>query len=220
MLFVSPERLLNERFLSDLRCVPGGVSLAVVDEAHCVSEWSHNFRPAYHRLGRILRSRLQLHGPVLALSATATERTERHLRSQLCIPKDGAYRNDTIRPNLILAAMRVPGQLQGPHAAVHADEGAGVQRRVGHRVHRVSEPGGDGGFVPADQGRGRQGLPRGAATEGSRQDPGAVLRRQRAGGRRDGRPLAWASTSPTSAPWSTIASEVTRGVHPAGGTRR
>ena len=114
VLFVSPERLLNERFLSDLRCVPGGVSLAVVDEAHCVSEWSHNFRPAYHRLGRILRSRLQLHGPVLALSATATERTERHLRSQLCIPKDGAYRNDTIRPNLTLAAMRVPGNSRDP----------------------------------------------------------------------------------------------------------
>jgi ATP-dependent DNA helicase Q4 len=56
--------------------VPGGVSLAVVDEAHCVSEWSHNFRPAYHRLGRILRGRLQLNGPVLALSATATARTE------------------------------------------------------------------------------------------------------------------------------------------------
>ena len=114
VLFVSPERLLNERFLSDLRCVPGGVSLAVVDEAHCVSEWSHNFRPAYHRLGRILRSRLQLQGPVLALSATATARTERHLRSQLCIPKEGAYRNDTIRPNLTLAAMRVPANSRDP----------------------------------------------------------------------------------------------------------
>ena len=108
VLFVSPERLLNERFLSDLRTVPGGVSLAVVDEAHCVSEWSHNFRPAYHRLGRILRARLRADCPVLALSATATARTEKSLRAQLRIPRDGVHRNDVIRPNLILSAMRVP----------------------------------------------------------------------------------------------------------------
>ena len=108
VLFVSPERLLNERFLCDLRGVPGGVSLAVVDEAHCVSEWSHNFRPAYHRLGRVLRDRVRLEGPVLALTATATARTEASLRSTLGIPAEGAFRNDAIRPNLILSAMRVP----------------------------------------------------------------------------------------------------------------
>ena len=108
VLFVSPERLLSERFLNDLRFVPGGVSLAVVDEAHCVSEWSHNFRPAYHRLGRILRSRLRLRGPVLALTATATARTEASLCATLDIPTEGAFRNDAIRANLSLSAMRVP----------------------------------------------------------------------------------------------------------------
>jgi ATP-dependent DNA helicase Q4 len=108
VLFVSPERLLNERFLNDLRLVPGGVSLAVVDEAHCVSEWSHNFRPAYHRLGRVLRSRLRVRGPVLALTATATKRTETSLRSTLDIPEEGAFRDDAIRANLTLSAMRVP----------------------------------------------------------------------------------------------------------------
>lgn len=108
VLFVSPERLLSERFLNDLRFVPGGVSLAVVDEAHCVSEWSHNFRPAYHRLGRILRSRLRLRGPVLALTATATARTEASLCATLDIPTEGAFRDDAIRFNLSLSAMRVP----------------------------------------------------------------------------------------------------------------
>ena len=108
VLFVSPERLLNERFLNDLRFVPGGVSLAVVDEAHCVSEWSHNFRSAYHRLGRILRSRLHMRGPVLALTATATARTEKSLRATLDIPEEGAFRDDAIRANLTLSAMRVP----------------------------------------------------------------------------------------------------------------
>ena len=108
VLFVSPERLLNERFLHDLKFVPGGVSLAVVDEAHCVSEWSHNFRPAYHRLGQILKQRLNLAGPVLALTATATHRTEISLRASLGIPAEGAFRNDAIRGNLVLSAMRVP----------------------------------------------------------------------------------------------------------------
>ena len=80
----------------------------MVDEAHCVSEWSHNFRPAYHRLGRVLRSRLRVRGPVLALTATATKRTETSLRSTLDIPEEGAFRDDAIRANLTLSAMRVP----------------------------------------------------------------------------------------------------------------
>ena len=165
VLFVSPERLLNERFLSDLRCVPGGVSLAVVDEAHCVSEWSHNFRPAYHRLGRILRSRLQLQGPVLALSATATARTERHLRSQLCIPKEGAYRNDTIRPNLTLAAMRVPANSRDPTLFYMLTKEPEYSEGSVIVYTAFQEPGRDGGCVPADQGRRRQGLPRGSGAE-------------------------------------------------------
>jgi ATP-dependent DNA helicase Q4 len=72
VLFVSPERLLNDNFVGDLQNVPGGVSLAVIDEAHCVSEWSHNFRPAYHRLGRILTDRVRAK-TTLALTATGDE---------------------------------------------------------------------------------------------------------------------------------------------------
>ena len=107
VLFVSPERLLNDNFVGDLQNVPGGVSLAVIDEAHCVSEWSHNFRPAYHRLGRILTDRVRAK-TTLALTATATKKTELSLIKQLGIAQDGVLRNVRVRDNLILSVMRVP----------------------------------------------------------------------------------------------------------------
>lgn len=111
VLFVSPERLLNDNFINDLQDVPGGVSLACVDEAHCVSEWSHNFRPAYHRLGRILNDRVRAK-TTLALTATATKKTELSLIRQLNIPNEGVLRNVRVRDNLILSVMRVPEKLR------------------------------------------------------------------------------------------------------------
>jgi ATP-dependent DNA helicase Q4 len=117
VLFVSPERLLNEKFLCALRECPNGVSLACIDEAHCVSEWSHNFRPAYHRLGSILFNRVMRSGmnnnngktfPVLALTATATKKTEMSLRETLNIAPENALRNDAVRDNLSLSVIRVP----------------------------------------------------------------------------------------------------------------
>jgi ATP-dependent DNA helicase Q4 len=111
ILFVSPERLLNEKFLHAIRESPRGVSLACIDEAHCVSEWSHNFRPAYHRLGSILFHRVMgKHRtfPVLALTATATKKTEMSLREALSIRAENALRNDSIRDNLSLSVIRVP----------------------------------------------------------------------------------------------------------------
>ena len=68
LLYTSPERLANERFLATLRSVR--ISLLVIDEAHCISEWGHNFRPDYLKLAnlaKVLRAER-----VLALTATAT----------------------------------------------------------------------------------------------------------------------------------------------------
>ncbi|KAK1318096.1 ATP-dependent DNA helicase Q-like 5 [Acorus calamus] len=82
VLFVSPERFLNAEFLSIVRDGPL-ISLVVIDEAHCLSEWSHNFRPAYFRLkSSILLTELNAKC-VLAMTATATSETDQ-ISKYLC----------------------------------------------------------------------------------------------------------------------------------------
>ncbi|KAJ4960217.1 hypothetical protein NE237_020127 [Protea cynaroides] len=74
VLFVSPERFLNAQFMSMFQTTPP-ISFVVVDEAHCLSEWSHNFRPSYLRLKTsLIRARLNV-DCILAMTATATIKT-------------------------------------------------------------------------------------------------------------------------------------------------
>jgi ATP-dependent DNA helicase RecQ len=68
LLYIAPERLMNENFMTRLERTR--IAMMAIDEAHCISEWGHNFRPEYLRLAEVAR-RLKLH-PVLALTATAT----------------------------------------------------------------------------------------------------------------------------------------------------
>ncbi|GAQ80266.1 Helicase conserved C-terminal domain containing protein [Klebsormidium nitens] len=104
VLFISPERLFSETFLAVMASLPP-VSLAVVDEAHCVSEWSHNFRPSYHRLGSVLRSRLRVQC-VLAMTATATPKTEAAVAAALALPDDAIIRSARVRENLRLSVSK------------------------------------------------------------------------------------------------------------------
>ncbi|MBN1936665.1 MAG: RecQ family ATP-dependent DNA helicase [Anaerolineae bacterium] len=83
VLLISPERLNNERFLqSVLPGMAGKVGLFVVDEAHCISDWGHDFRPDYRRIVRILRM-LPKSAPVLGTTATANNRVVADIRAQL-----------------------------------------------------------------------------------------------------------------------------------------
>ena len=120
VLFVSPERLFARSFQKLLRPrhTHGGtpllppLSLVVIDEAHCVSEWSHNFRPTYMRLGQILGLAPSTHNlaidwertpSVLAMTATATAATLRSMRRTLAIDDDAGVRlAPWARKNLML----------------------------------------------------------------------------------------------------------------------
>ena len=98
LLYISPERLGNERFLQSLR--RRTISLLAVDEAHCISEWGHNFRPDYLKIARLAE---QLHvGRVLALTATATPQVARDISRGFGIAEQDVVHTGFYRPNLTL----------------------------------------------------------------------------------------------------------------------
>src|SRR5215470_15734299 len=96
LLYVSPERFNNERFLGLLRRLP--ISLFAVDEAHCISEWGHNFRPDYLKLAETARE-LGIER-VLALTATATPAVVQDICAAFGIPREAAVVTGFYRPNL------------------------------------------------------------------------------------------------------------------------
>lgn len=98
MLYIAPERLANEKFRQRLKRVP--LAMAAIDEAHCISEWGHNFRPDYLKLAKICRS---LKIPrVLALTATATPKVVRDIRKHFRIAAEDHVQLSFHRPNLDL----------------------------------------------------------------------------------------------------------------------
>ncbi|CDN09628.1 ATP-dependent DNA helicase RecQ [Richelia intracellularis] len=100
LLYVAPERLLSERFLPFLDLVQHqvGISAFAIDEAHCVSEWGHDFRPEYRQL-QLLRSRFG-DVPVFALTATATDRVRSDIITQLGLRQPSIHIASFNRQNL------------------------------------------------------------------------------------------------------------------------
>ncbi len=95
-LYISPERLRNENFMADLRRTE--VSLIVVDEAHCISQWGYDFRPAYLNIGRLRKLKPDV--PVLALTATATPEVAEDIRAQLAMRDPATFRMSFTRENI------------------------------------------------------------------------------------------------------------------------
>lgn len=83
ILFISPERLGNEEFLNSvLYKIKDSIGMLVVDEAHCISDWGHDFRPDYKRINRIIEL-LPPNIPFLATTATANDRVVNDIKEQL-----------------------------------------------------------------------------------------------------------------------------------------
>src|SRR5437667_6843485 len=96
MLYVAPERLMLETFLE--RALNWNIAQIAIDEAHCISEWGHDFRPEYRELEK-LRQHLP-DAPVMALTATATERVRADIIKQLQLRDPRCYVASFNRPNL------------------------------------------------------------------------------------------------------------------------
>jgi ATP-dependent DNA helicase RecQ len=96
LLYVAPERLMLSGFLSDLRQWRPG--LLAIDEAHCISEWGHDFRPEYRQLAQLRE--LFPTVPLMALTATATDRVRTDIVAQLKLREPSCYVASFNRPNL------------------------------------------------------------------------------------------------------------------------
>ena len=109
ILLISPERLGNERFRTEVLAeVAERISLLVIDEAHCISDWGHDFRPHYRLIERIART-LPTNLRLLATTATANDRVMDDLATALG-PGLEVLRGDLDRPSLRLQTIRLPRQ--------------------------------------------------------------------------------------------------------------
>ena len=111
LLYVAPERATGDSFRRLLSCT--NLSLIAIDEAHCVSEWGHDFRPDYRQLKRLLDESSEV--PRLALTATADRRTRTDILTQLGIPEEGLVIAGFDRPNIryhVIPRDGISGQLK------------------------------------------------------------------------------------------------------------
>ncbi|MFC3864920.1 RecQ family ATP-dependent DNA helicase [Alcaligenes aquatilis] len=111
ILLISPERLANERFRTQvLAGIAAQISMLVIDEAHCISDWGHDFRPHYRLLERIVKT-LPPNLRLLATTATANNRVMEDLAAVLG-PKLDISRGDLNRTSLSLQTIRLPSQAE------------------------------------------------------------------------------------------------------------
>ncbi|MGE5501863.1 MAG: RecQ family ATP-dependent DNA helicase, partial [Ignavibacteriales bacterium] len=135
LLYLSPEGLMAGAMLDRLRRIP--LALIAIDEAHCVSQWGHDFRPEYRMLGRL--AELFPDVPRLAVTATADARTREDIRTELRLNGCAEFVDSFARPELALAAERKHGNAHkrvvelvkerpGRSGVVYAGTREGVER--------------------------------------------------------------------------------------------
>jgi ATP-dependent DNA helicase RecQ len=147
LVYLAPERLVLAEFLdgplSRLSADPG-INAFVVDEAHCVSEWGHDFRPEYRQLS-VLRRR-HPHVPILAFTATATPRVRTDIIAQLALRDPAIHLTSFNRPNLFYRVRPKGKHSYGELLAQAREGGAGIvyclsRRRVDELAARLQSDG-------------------------------------------------------------------------------
>ena len=108
LLYIAPERLGSNFFCNVLRALP--IAQVIVDEAHCISEWGHDFRPSYRLIGEWLNS-LPKRPIVGAFTATATKYVENDIKKLLGLDKANVYVTGFDRPNLSFSVIRTPKRI-------------------------------------------------------------------------------------------------------------
>ena len=108
LLYIAPERLGSNFFCNVLRSMP--ISQVIVDEAHCISQWGHDFRPSYRLIGDWLAS-LPKRPVVGAFTATATKAVENDIKTLLGLDRANVYVTGFDRPNLSFSVVRTPKRM-------------------------------------------------------------------------------------------------------------
>ena len=111
LLYVAPERLMLDGFLEMLRSLP--IALFAIDEAHCVSQWGHDFRPEYVQLGRLRDEFTAI--PLIAMTATADDQTREDVRERLHLTGAPVFSAGFDRPNIrytVTEKRSAPAQLE------------------------------------------------------------------------------------------------------------
>ena len=127
LLYVAPERLLSEKFGSFLNQIASGegISAFAIDEAHCVSEWGHDFRPEYRQIKQLRQRYPRV--PLMALTATATKRVQQDIIQQLQLRQPGIHLASFDRPNIYYEVLpkerRSYSQLL---KHIHTQKGSGI----------------------------------------------------------------------------------------------
>jgi ATP-dependent DNA helicase RecQ len=125
IVFCTPERLVMAEFVEVLKIVP--IALVVIDEAHCISQWGHDFRPAYLEMAGAIEALGR--PPVLALTATATEDVVEDIGRQLSRPRMNVINTGVYRPNLHYRVLQVTNpdeKLDEARRLVRETEGKGI----------------------------------------------------------------------------------------------
>ncbi|HEU4610663.1 MAG TPA: ATP-dependent DNA helicase RecQ [Kofleriaceae bacterium] len=129
LLYVSPERAVLDGFKRLLG--RARIAMFAIDEAHCVSQWGHDFRPEYMRLAELRAVPALAALPMIALTATATPRVLDEISRSLELRTPALVRGDFRRPNLAFEVVQIGGEDARIAATVDALERAGLRQRTG-----------------------------------------------------------------------------------------